>query len=288
VCRVPRRLLVPAMLALLAGCGGTPAPAPAPAPSTVGGASLVEVQVGGSPAYLQVLDLAKVRLDQVTGDRDGGRAPGPGAYYPGKDSPAFHRISPALMQRSCRDRYGARAVSAVNAQFFEDYQPGTPLSFPVKASGTVLTGGSSPYGPVPAPKVGYYRTVTLDALSWDGHGVTIAPYHPDTGAPLAGPVPDAIVTYRYADHPSYVLDHDPPNRYQLAGALDATRLAILTVTHASLAEGAQVLVRQGVHGDILTFDGGVSTYLWTAARGDLVKVTNNDGMLPHYLCAHAP
>jgi hypothetical protein len=225
-----------------------------------------------------VLDLTKVRIDQVTGDRDSARAAGPGAYYPGTESPAFQRVTPDRMQRACRERYGSRTFSAVNFSFFEDYQPSTPLSFPVKASGTVVTGGSSPYG----------KGVTLRAVSWDAHGVTIAPYHPDTGAPLTGPAPDAVVTYAYTDHPSAVLDRDPPNRYQLLGALDATRLAILTVTHASLADGAKLLVQQGVHGDILTFDGGVSTYLWTAARGDLVKITNNDGALPHYLCVHAP
>lgn len=59
------------------------------------------------------------------------------------------------------------------------------------------------------------------------------------------------------------------------------------MTHASLADGAQTLVRHGVHGDVLTFDGGPSTYLWSAAHGDLVHITNNDGMLPHYLCVHA-
>src|SRR5262249_27535712 len=155
-----------------------------------------------------------------------------------------------------------------------------------KANGRVLTGGSSGYGPVPNPKAAYYRTVTLRALSWDAHGVTIAPYHPDTGAPLTGPVPDAVVTDLYTDHPSYVLDHDPPNRYQLAGVVDGAHLALLTVTHATLADGAKLLTQHGVHGDIVTFDGGVSTYLWSAAQGELVKVTNNDGLLPHWLCIH--
>jgi hypothetical protein len=253
----------------------------------VDGAALTRLAApDGSPAYLQVLDVRKVRIDQVLGDRDPA-APAPGAYYPGRPSPAFRRIGTADMQRSCRDRYGAKAFSAVNFSFFEDYTPGTALSFPVKSGGTVHSGGSSPYGPVTSPKVAYYRTVTLRALSWDGTGVTIAPYHPDTGAPLSGPVPDAVVTYLYTDHPSYVLDHDPPNRYQLAGVIDGTHLALLTLTHARLADGAQLLARQGVHGDIITFDGGISTYLWTAAQGELVKITNKDGRLPHYLCVHA-
>jgi hypothetical protein len=237
----------------------------------------------GSPAYLQVIDVRTTRIDQVTAEWVIGP---PGAYFPGMDSPTFRRITAAQMQESCRGRYGAKAFSAINAGFFEYYEDRTTLSFPVKMYGAVRSGGSSQYGPVRDPKAAYYRTVTLRALSWDEHGVSITAYHPDTGAPLTGPVPDAIVTYLYSDHPSYVLDHDPPNRYQLAGLVDGTHLALLTVTHATLADGAKLLARQGVHGDIVTFDGGVSTYLWSAKQGELVKVTNNDGRLPHWLCIH--
>lgn len=282
-----RWLVVAATMAVLAGCGhGNRPAAPAMAPlSTMDGTALTEYRMAdGTLAYLQTIDVRATAIDQVTGDRDAGA---PAAYYPGADSPRFRRITPAEMQHSCRDRYGTRTFSAVNFAFFEDYEASTPLSFPVKAGGSLLTGGSSPYGPVPGAKTAYYRTVTLDALSWNAREVRIEPYHPDTGAPLNGAVTDALVTYRYTDHPSYVLDHDPPNRYQLAGVRDDAHLLILTVTHATLADGAQVLRQHGVRGDIVTFDGGVSTYLWGAAQGDLVKITNSDGALPHYLCVHA-
>jgi hypothetical protein len=278
---------VTATVLLLAGCGhGDPRPASPDAPlSTMDGAELTRYGMAdGTLAYLQTIDVRAMAIDQVTGDRDAGT---PGAYYPGADGPRFRRITPAQMQHSCYDRYGGRTFSAVNLEFFEDYQASTPLSFPVKAGGSLLTGGSSPYGPVPGARTPYYRTVTLDALSWDARGVRIEAYHPDTGAPLNGAVVDAVVTYRYTDHPSYVLDHDPPNRYQLAGVRDDAHLLILTVTHATLADGARVLRQHGVRGDIVTFDGGVSTYLWSAGTGDLVKITNSDGALPHYLCVHA-
>jgi len=55
-----------------------------------------------------------------------------------------------------------------------------------------------------------------------------------------------------------------------------------------LAAGAELLRQQGVAGDIMTFDGGVSTYLWSGTRGDLVTPTSRDGGLPHYLCVHRP
>jgi hypothetical protein len=192
------------------------------------------------------------------------------------------------MQESCEGRYGARAFSAVNFSFFEDYQPSTQLSFPVKTAGALVSAGSSPYGPVPTARDPYYRMVSLRVLSWDEHQVSIGRYSTATGAPLNDPsVRDALVTYSYLDHPSYALGDDPPNRYQLLGVVGKDRLLIATVEHATLEDAAQFLRRQGAQGDILTFDGGVSTFLWSANRGVLVPITNKDGALPHYLCVHS-
>jgi hypothetical protein len=197
------------------------------------------------------------------------------------------------MQSSCRGRYAAAAFSAVNFAFFESYGPSTALAFPVKVGGRVITGGSGPYGPIAHPRHPYYRTSVLRALTWNERAAAVTRYDPATGAPLNDPgVREGVVTYAYADHPSSALAGDPPNRYQLLGVVGVDgshTLAILTLDRASLRAGAQLLRRHGVTGDILTFDGGVSTYLWTARNGVLEAPDNNATAaptLPHYLCIH--
>jgi hypothetical protein len=297
-----RRVVAVACVAMtLAGCGSGPAQPRSPEDSgpavlaQAAGATLRRDRLAdGSAAYVQRIDLRTMRVDQVLGDRDSTKPAVPGSYYPGADSPRFRRITAERMQDSCRSRYGAAAFSAVNFSFFEEYDPSTRLSFPVKAGGAVVSGGSSPYGPVPAPASAYYRTVTLKALSWNDHAVSIGPYDPAGGAPLNQPaVRDGLVTYAYRDHPAYALGKDPANRYQLAGAVDTDgrdgteTLVVVTVEHTTLDAAAQLLRANGVQGDIVTFDGGISTYLWSAAGGTLVPATSKDGALPHYLCVHA-
>jgi hypothetical protein len=235
-----------------------------------------------------------MRIDQIVGDRDSAVPPARGDYYPGAESPRFRRITVAQMQRSCQERYGAKAFSAVNFSFFEEYDDSTRLSFPIQTGGALISAGSSPYGPVAAPKHPHYRTVELKAMQWTGSGLTIGRYDPGTGAPLSQPGGrEAVVTYAYTDHPSYVLNRDPPNRYQLLGGLDADgrdgaeHLLVVTVERATLAAAADLLRAEGATGDILTFDGGVSTFLWSGTGGTLVSPTNRDGALPHYLCIHS-
>jgi hypothetical protein len=275
----------------IGGCGTSAASTPA-GPMVldrIDGADLTRLSLpGGNAAYLQRIDVLRMRIDQVTGERDGGSPAADGDYYPGAPSPRFRRITAEEMQVSCHERYGGKAFSAVNFAFFEEYDTSTRLSFPVKAGGVVLSGGSSPYGPVPAPKNERYRHVELKALRWDEHGVSIGRYRPGTGEPLNQPgTRDALVTYAYGDHPAALLGDDPANRYQLLGVADPTHLLILTVVRATLAAAAALLRKAGARGDILTFDGGISTYLWSGTRGDLVTITNRDGSLPHYLCVHA-
>jgi hypothetical protein len=274
-------LVVPALVLVLTGCGG----ADPAVGATVDGASLSRLSLSdGSHAFLQRIDLTRMRLEQVVGDRDQA-SPEAGRYYPGSVSPRFTRITP----QQARDECGADPFSIVNFAFFEEYDPTTRLSFPVKSRGAVLTGGSSPYGPVDTPTDPYYRGVTLRALTWSDAGAAIVAYQPGVGTPLRTPATtDALVTYAYRDHPSYVLSGDPPNRYQLLALADAQHLLILTVEHATLDAGAQLLRANGATGEILTFDGGVSTYLWQATLGELVSITNQDGRLPHYLCVRRP
>jgi hypothetical protein len=277
---------------VLTGCGGGDrhaGPAADPSPSTIAtveGASLSRLPLpDGSHAYLQQIDLRRVRVEQVTGGIDTAGAQEAGRYYPGAASPRFTRIPPRQVQDSCRTGPDTTLFSIVNFAFFEEYDRSTRLSFPAKSHGTLLTAGSSPYGPVDQPADTYYRTVTLRAFTWTDSGAAIGPYDPKRGTPLDSPATqDALVTYAYRDHPSYVRSHDPPNRYQLLGLSDAQHLLVLTVEHATLDTAADLLRAHGVSGDILTFDGGISTYLWQAGLGELVPITNSDGAVPHYLC----
>jgi hypothetical protein len=299
---VARSLVALTLVAALAGCvnsrseparGDPSGPGPEVVAETDGATLTRHPVPGGGHAFLQRIDLRKMRVEQILGDRDGARAAAPGLYHPSADSPYYARIPASRMQDSCRGRFGAAAFSAVNFSFFEEYDASTRLSFPIQMDGVVRSGGSSPYGPTTAPKDSYYRTVTLRALTWTDQQAAIAPYDHATGAPLTAPGSrDALVSYAYTDHPSAALGKDPPNRYQLLGVLDtdgrdgAEYLLILTLNTASLAAGADLLRQQGAAGDIMTFDGGVSTYLWSGARGDLVTPTSRDKALPHYLCVH--
>jgi hypothetical protein len=294
----------------LAGCSAhgpasrPSATTPPAAPVTVAevdGASLARLPVGTGTGYLQRIDVRRMRIDQVLGERDAAAAAEPGAYYPASRSPRFARIPFTQALASCRSTFGAKAFSTVNASFFEEYDRSTRLSFPIKTAGVVVSGGSSPWGPVPAPKDRRYRDVRLRALRWDERGVAIDGYDPGTGAPLdASDTREALVSYAFGDHPSALVGHDPANRYQLIGVADTDgrdgpeTLLILTVERATLHDGAALLRGRGATGDVITVDGGVSTFLWKAATagGDpesvLVAPTSNDGALPHYLCVHAP
>jgi hypothetical protein len=279
-----RRTVAAAVLVacLVAGCGDDrPSIGASETIAAVDGASLSRLSLSdGSHAYLQQIDLRLVRVEQVIGDPDPGAAREAGRYYPGGMSPRFIRIPPRRAQDDCQR---TAAFSIVNFAFFEEYEPSTRLSFPAKSHGSLLTAGSSPYGPVDAPSAAYYRTVTLQAFTWSDGGAVIGPYDPKRGAPLDS-TQDGLVTYAYRDHPSYVLSHDPPNRYQLLALSDAEHLLVLTVEHATLDTAADLLRARGAAGEILAFDGGPSTYLWQTALGELVPITNPEGTLPHYIC----
>ena len=285
-------LATAAVTLVLGGCGGGDGQGGAPTVpdnaswttiADVDGASLSRLGLSdGTKAYLQRIDLHRVAIEQVIGDRDPGATIEAGRYFPSGTSPRFVRIPPSRAHETCR----AGLFSVVNFAFFEEYEPSTRLSFPVRSHGALLTAGSSPYGPIDQPSDAHYRTVTLQAFTWNGSGAAIGPYDPQHGTPLDAS-PDGLVTYAYRDHPSYVLDRDPPNRYQLLGLVDGQHLLGLTVEHARLETAADLLRAQGAVGEILALDGGPSTYLWQATLGELVPITNREGTLPHYLCLRA-
>lgn len=246
--------------------------------------------------YVQTIDPRKMVIDQVIGEVD--RRKGmKGFYYPEKrqdSSPFFTRLTVAAVLSYYQKPHGAKLFSIINASFFEDYKRSTRLSFPIKFNGKIMTAGSSPYGPIPKPADPYYHTIQLKALTWQEGQVSIINYSPTNGSPLnQSNVANGLVSYAYQDHPAYALAGDPVNRYHVLGVIhndkdpQAHRLLIATVNRATLAEAAAVLRQRGVNSDLMTIDGGISTYLWTTKVGTLVLPQVAEGekeaALPHYL-----
>ncbi|BAZ13099.1 hypothetical protein NIES4071_49340 [Calothrix sp. NIES-4071] len=264
------------------------------------GAGLYKKQLSnGNEAYLQVINLQKMQMDQILGSEDG-KGLGKGKYYRGEgkyNSPFFIRKSFEEVLKNYQNLHKDKVFSIINCAFFEEYKSSTQLSFPAKLNGKVVTGGSSPYGPVRKPANKYYANIRLKALVWDQNRVYITDYNSATGAPLNRPsVKNAIVTYAANDHPAKVLARNQINRYHVIGTLDKDGkkgdelLLILTVNRATLDEASRQLRLLGVKSNVITIDGGSSTYLFNSRLGNIMlpfAADNSPGLairnLPHYL-----
>lgn len=266
---------------------------------TVDGAGLYKtVTTNGHKAYLQIIDLQKMQIDQLTGNVDN-LGNGEGKYYQGEgvsNSPFFEMNLFSEVNHEYEQIYKKQVFSMINCAFFEQYKLTTQLSFPIKNNGEIITAGSSPYGPIHNPKHKFYRQVQLKALVWDEQGAYITDYNPISGVPLNQVnVKNAIVSYQYNDHPAKVLANNQINRYHVIGTLsengvNSDTLLILTVKKATLDEAAELLRNLGVKSDIMTIDGGSSTYLFNSQIGNIMRPGPsylNCGLifrkLPHYL-----
>jgi hypothetical protein len=287
--------------ACVSGCTGQRSLLSAqPAPQRIAqveGATLDRISLQqDNVVYIQTIDLQKMAIEQLTGNID--RRKGvKGLYYPDKRpeaSPFFVRLPVAAVLQNYQKLHGTKLFSVVNASFFEDYDRSTRLSFPIKINGKIITAGSSPYGPIAKPAEPYYRTIQLKALTWKDSQVSVINYNPQTGYPLnQSNVDNGFVSYAYQDHPAYVLAEDPVNRYHVFGVTHgdqdkwANQLLIATTNRATLKEAGNILRQRGVKSDLMTIDGGISTYLWTAKLGDLVLPQvaqgEKEAALPHYL-----
>ena len=266
----------------------------------IDGAALYKQQrTDGNEAYLQVIDLHKMQIDQLVGEVDD-MGLGQGKYYQGEGgyySPFFKMKLFEEVTDEYKELYSGAVFSLINCSFFEQYKSSSQLSFPIKLNGEVITAGHSPYGPVSQPADKFYSNIRLKALVWDNKGAYITDYDPTNGAPLnQSTVKNAIVSYQYSDHPAKVLAQNQVNRYHVIGTLDFDGikgdelLLIMTVNKATLDEAADLLRQLGVTGDIITIDGGSSTYLFNSRKGNIiVPQPANQGdnptfrKLPHYL-----
>ncbi|WP_392532878.1 hypothetical protein [Nostoc sp. C117] len=264
------------------------------------GAALYKKQLtNGNEAYLQIIDLRKMHIDQIIGEVDN-MGQNQGKYYKGEGghySPFFQRKLFSQVTDEYKELYANNVFSLINCSFFEQYESSSELSFPIKLNDVVISGGNSPYGPIKEPKDQYYRNIHLKALVWDDKQAYITNYDPLSGATLnQKTVKNAIVTYEYSDHPAKVLAKNQVNKYQLIGTLnkDGVKgdelLLIMTVNQATLDEGADLLRKLGVKGDIITVDGGRSTYLFNSQSGNIIVPQQSNSQenpafrnLPHYL-----
>ncbi|QLE57855.1 hypothetical protein [Nostoc sp. TCL26-01] len=253
----------------------------------------------GNEAYLQIIDLSKMHIDQLIGEVDR-MGVNQGKYYKGEEgyfSPFFQSKLFSEVSKEYKQLYNNDVFSLINCSFFEQYQSSTQLSFPIKLNGIVISGGTSPYGPIRQPKDQFYSRVRLKALVWDDKQAYITDYNPVSGTPLnQKSVQNAIVTYHYSDHPAKVLAQNPANKYQVIGTLNKDGIKgdelmlIMTVNKATLDEAASLLRQLGVKGDIITVDGGTSTYLFNSQKENIVlpQLSNlaekpSFSKLPHYL-----
>lgn len=113
------------------------------------GAGLYKKQLSNAnEAYLQVINIQRMQIDQILGSQDA-KGVGEGKYYQGEgkyNSPFFIRKSFEEVQKTYQNLHKDKVFSIFNCAFFEEYKPSTQLSFPVKLNGKVVTAGSSPYG----------------------------------------------------------------------------------------------------------------------------------------------
>jgi hypothetical protein len=264
------------------------------------GALLYKQQLpDGNEAYLQIINLQKMQIDQLIGEVDN-MGQSQGKYYKGEGkyySPFFKMKLFEEVANEYKQLYGESVFSLINCSFFEQYKSSSQLSFPIKFNGVVITRGHSPYGPVRQPADRFYSNIRLQALVWDDSGAYITDYDPDTGAPLnQSSVKNAIVSYQYSDHPAQVLAQNQVNRYHVIGTLDFDGikddelLLIMTVNRATLDHAANLLRQLGVKGNIITIDGGSSTYLLNSQQGNIIlpQPANQEDnptfrKLPHYL-----
>lgn len=257
----------------------------------IAGAGLYKTSLSnGNEAYLQIIDLRKIQIEQIIGEIDD-MGIKQGKYYRNNlddYSPYFQNKPFGNIWQEYNLLYGKQIFSLINCAFFEEYKSSTELAFPVKLNGQVITAGSSPYGPFNAAINDYYKNIKLKALVWNKNSAYITDYEPESGYPLNKQrVKNAIVTYQYSDHPAKVLFKNQANKYHVIGTLNKDNIPgdelifILTVNQNTLDQAAELLRNLGIKGDIITIDGGGSTLITNPRTGTLI--TPQTINLPHYL-----
>lgn len=247
--------------------------------------ALVQIRSDSGNFLMQWADLQAVEVRQVLGQVVAGDGTA-GFFHPTAPSPAVTLLDPAeAISRS------GHALTVMNGAFFETPgQPTSQLAFPLARRGSVISGGSSPYGPGrPGAEDERWgqplRTLGLDTL------VHVTAYDPASGSPLgeAG-FGEALVSYAPSAHPSRIA-----TRFHVLGALDAdddgtteTLVAVTSDGRTRIGAAVSLLTRLGVSSETLVAtDGGASVLVWNRRVGHLHEPApaggRNPQALPHYL-----
>ena len=250
-----------------------------------------------SSYYLQIIDIQQVRINQYCVETPN-EGLNQGKYLLGEKgfkSPYFKMLSHANVQKEQQKLLGNQYFSIMNCSFFEEHKPETQLSFPIKKEGKILTGGSSPFGPIETPNHAYYKKITLKALIWNDIDVQIKDYVVKTGFPLIDSTwKNGLVSYAYLDHPAQLFRPGSRNRYHLISTSkidDANQnvLVILTSDNATLTQAGSFFKTLNINGDIMTIDGGASVFMHNRKAGTLAVPRllnptdpNSFSLLPHY------
>ena len=128
--------------------------------------------------YLQIIDIQNVSINQYYVEtRNAGL--NEGKYFMGEKgykSQYFKMLSHSKVQQNQQLAFSKNYFGIMNCSFFEEHKPETQLSFPIKKDGKVLTGGSSPFGPILKPNHKYYKNITLKQISHEaiyGHNAGV-------------------------------------------------------------------------------------------------------------------
>ena len=247
--------------------------------------ALVEVPSDTGNVLLQLIDLRRATVTQILGPVvEGGTDDS--HFHPTAASPRVELMEMAdvVRQQTADDRL----LAVLNGAFFET--PGEPTSqiaYPIVESGTVVTGGSSPYGPGRPNAETARWGQPLRALGLADTVVHVVDYDPTTGAPLHQPAfAEAIVSLAPDAHPSRIA-----TRFHVLGALDGDGdgttelLLIATSDGRSTIEPPQALLtRMGVAPDHqLVLDGGASVFVWNRRAGTLHQPAPAGGNDPQHL-----
>jgi hypothetical protein len=181
--------------------------------------------------------------------------------------------------------YGKDVLSLTNGVFFETISESlyTPISYPLKYNGKIVSSGVSPY----APNTGDYP---LKILSVEDSEVSISDYSYQTGEPLNNVnEPNQIATLNFRHHPRVILFPQIKGgmtaRFNLLTAIDEDgnrkkeTVCIISSTGTmsifQLAGELKKINSKIIDNDILTIDGGSSISVQDKNGRDLIRPLNN-------------
>ena len=233
---------------------------------------------------LQIIDLKKCKMDIILGDKV--RQDSNGTLCPYNHiNYWFKKLNFDSAFSSYNKLYGHNVISFINGVFFETISESlyTPLAYPLKYKGEIVSSGVSPY----APNTGDYP---LKVLTIQDSSVSISDYNYQTGEPLNDKSKsNQLVTLNYQHHPRVIefpeIHGGSRARFQLITAVDENgdnkneKLYVISSINPlsiyQLAKELKKLNNRIIDSEILTLDGGSSISVQGMNGEHLIKPINN-------------